>query len=281
MFSRRWLINYLLFTLIIIFTWIGLKYPIREDQKIIRNSITQLRPQDITRIKIETADAVIRLQKQGSRWLITDPIQWFGNNITAERLTTLATLEATSELPRDQIKLSTLGLSIPRAVVMLNDQSIYFGDTNQIGNRRYLLVDDKVYLSSDIHFPFIAQGLSGLVDGRLLPASLDLSAIKSASFSLQKQASNWISDNPKHKPEAIQSLIHNWQTLPASSIRTYDNSQTPLHKVIVTTEKAETIEFFVLSIQPEIIFARPDLKLQYHFPEHQYYTLLSLDRAHE
>ena len=281
MFSRRWLINYLLFTLIIIFTWIGLKYPIREDQKIIRNSITQMRPQDITRIKIETADAVIRLQKKGSRWLITDPIQWFGNNITAERLTTLATLEATSELPRDQIKLSTLGLSIPRAVVMLNDQSIYFGNTNQIGNRRYLLVDDKVYLSSDIHFPFIAQGLSGLVDGRLLPASLDVKSIKSASFSLQKQSSNWISDNPGHPPEAIQALLRNWQTLPASAIRAYDDSHTPLHKVIVTSEKTGTIEFFVLSIQPEIILARPDLKLQYHFPEHQYYTLLSLDGAHE
>lgn len=281
MFSRRWIINYLLFTLIIIFTWIGIKYPIGENQKIKRNNITQLRAQDITHIKIETADDILRLEKQGSRWLITDPVNWYANNISAERLSTLATLEATSKLPKDQIKLSTLGLSIPKAVVTLNDQSIYFGVTNQIGNRRYLLVDDNVYLSNDIHFPFINQGLSSLLDNRLLPASLSLQSFKSANFSLQKQPSGWISDNPGHQAEAIDALIRNWQSQQASSIRAYNSNMTPLHKVIATTEKGETIKFFVLSIKPEIIIARPDLKQQYHFPDHQYYKLLSLDQARE
>lgn len=281
MFSRRWIINYLLFILIIIFTWIGIKYPISEDQKINRNTITQLRAQDITQIKVETADDILRLEKQGSRWLITDPVKWYANNISAERLSTLASLEASSELPRDQIKLSSLGLSIPKAVVTLNEQSVYFGDTNQIGNRRYLLVEDKVYLSSDIHFPFISQGLSSLLDMRLLPSSLNLQSIKSSGFTLTRQQSKWISDNPDDTADAIEQLIRNWQTLQASSIKPYQDKLTPLHKVIASTEDTETIEFFVLSIKPEIIIARPDLKQQYHFPDHQYYKLLSLDAKND
>lgn len=281
MLSRRWLINYLLLTLIIVLTWVANKYPIREDQKIKRDTITQLRAQDVSRIKIETADAIIRLQKQGSRWLITDPVSWYANNITAERLSTLATLEATSRLPRDQIKLSTLGLTIPKAVVTLNDLGIYFGNTNQIGNRRYLMVGDNVFLSDDIHYPFISQGLSSLLDMRLLPASVSLKSIKASGFFLHKQQTQWVSDNPGHDADAVQALISNWQTLQASSLQPYNRSLTPLHKVTAITEDDTSIEFFVLSIKPEIVIARPDLDIQYHFPDHQYYKLLAIDAAHD
>lgn len=281
MFSRRWLINYLLLILIIVFTWIANKYPIRDDQKIDSDRITRLRAQDVSHIKIETADNILRLEKQGSRWAITDPVKWFANNIAVERLTTLATLEASSRLPRDQIKLSTLGLTIPKAVVTLNEQSIFFGDTNQIGNRRYLLVDENVYLSDDLHFPFFSQGLSSLLDRRLLPATLPLKSLKSSGFLLQKKQTAWVSDKAEHTSEAIQGMVKNWQTLQASSIKAYDKSVTPLHKVITSTDAGQTIEFFVLSIKPEIIIARPDLQQQYHFPEHQYYKLLSMETPHD
>ena len=139
MLSKRWLINYLLIVLIIIFTWIGVKNPIREDQLINPNTITQLKPQQIDSIRVETADQTIQLQKQDGRWHITQPLAWLADNVAAERLTTLASSEFSSSLAKDQIDLSTLGLRIPRAVVTLNQKSIYFGDVNRIGNRRYLL----------------------------------------------------------------------------------------------------------------------------------------------
>ncbi|MBL7001085.1 MAG: hypothetical protein ISR73_14560, partial [Gammaproteobacteria bacterium] len=82
--SKRMLINYLLFILIIIFTYIGINYPIREDQLINRSVITALKSQDITDIKIETADATIQLQRQGNRWHLLSPVDWFANNIAAE-----------------------------------------------------------------------------------------------------------------------------------------------------------------------------------------------------
>lgn len=281
MLSKRWLINYLLLVLIIIFTWIGLKYPIREDQLINRNAITTLKPQNIKRLKIETADETIRLEKQGSSWKITDPINWLANNISAERLTTLASLDPQSKLPREQIDLSSLGLRIPKAVVTLNQQSIYFGDTNQIGNRRYLLVESNVYLASDIHFAFIALGLPGLLDNRLVPASLNLQSLKFSEFLLAKKQGRWTADPPQHESLKIDQLISNWQTKQASRIKPYDTTLSPLQKIAATLENNISIEFYVLSIQPEIIIARPDLKLQYHFPDHQYYELLSLDKPGE
>lgn len=279
--SKRMLINYLLFILIIIFTYIGINYPIREDQLINRSVITALKSQDITDIKIETADATIQLQRQGNRWHLLSPVDWFANNIAAERLTTLVSIAPQSQLPRNEIDLSTLGLRIPKAVVTLNDKEFYFGDTNRIGNRRYLLLEPNVYLTDDVHFPFISQGLPGLADNRLLPPALELLQLQFSNFRLTREDSSWSSDRSEQNLPRIQQLVNNWQHKQASSIRPFDLSQMPLHKITATLQTQQSIEFHLLAIKPEIIIARPDLKLQYHFPDHQYYELLSLDQPAE
>jgi len=279
--SKRMLINYLLFILIIIFTYIGIKYPIREDQLINRNAITSLKPQSITDIRIETADTSIQLQKHDNSWQLLSPIEWFANNIAAERLTTLVSVEPQSKLPKNEIDLSTLGLRIPKAVITLNDKVFYFGDTNRIGNRRYLMLEPNVYLASDVHYPFISQGLAGLVDNRLLPPALQLQSLQFSTFRLTREGSEWSSDRTEKNATAVQQLVNNWQHKQASSIRPFDQSQIPLNKITATLSNQQIIEFHILAIKPEIIIARPDLKLQYHFPDHQYYELLSLDQPAE
>ncbi len=279
MFSRRWLINYLLIIMIIIFTWIGKNYQVETDGQVDAASITQLKPQEIDSIRIETADQTIQLQKQDSRWQITQPLAWLANNIAAERLATLANTPFSSNLEKDQIDLSTLGLRIPKAVVTLNQQPIYFGDVNRIGNRRYLLVDPMIYLVNDIHYAFISQGVGGLVDKRLLPPALDLRSLQFPSFQLQREQQGWSASVEDKPTEQITRLLENWQQTEARSIRDYDKTLTPLSKVKVGLQDGDRLEFYLLSIKPEIILARPDLNLQYHFSEQLYYDLLSLDSA--
>ncbi len=273
--SRRWLINYVLFILIIVFTWIGANYPIRDDQKIDQNRLTNLNPEDIKHIKIELVDESITLEKQGSNWQIIHPINWFANNIAAERLATLASIEPQSKLAMSQIDLSTLGLRIPKAVVSLDDKSIFFGDINQIGNRRYVLLDPNVYLISDIHHAFVSQGISGLIDNRLLPSKQEITRLSFKGFELSKTGNGWESTKPNGDSKRNKQLVSNWQSLQASKISTYDNSLTPSQKVVVTNDNDKNIEFYVLAIQPELIIAHPDLNLQYHFAEKHYYDLLS------
>ncbi|MDJ0880666.1 MAG: DUF4340 domain-containing protein [Gammaproteobacteria bacterium] len=253
-----------------------MNYPLEQPQDP-GNAITSLQPSEVDRIKIETADVIIELKKTKGSWRIVSPIDWFANNIASERLATMATLEAQSKLPRSDIDLSTLGLTFPKAILTLNQQSIIFGDTNRIGNRRYLLVEPEVYLVDDIHFPFISQGLNGLLDNRLLPSSVALQSLQIKDWLISKEQNQWVSSKPQHEAPELERLITEWQTTQASSIKAYDSSLTPLHKITARTQDHVIYEYFLLSIQPEIVIARPDLNLQYHFPEHQYYDLLSLD----
>jgi len=277
MLSRRWLINFLLLVLIVIFTYIGNRYGVKIGYQP-ENSITNLKPEDIQTVAIQTADSNFALARKGSQWYFEKPFRWPANSITLERLISIVNNETESKLTAAEIDLGPLGLQFPGAIMTVNNTRILFGATNNIGKRRYIMVGSTVFLLPDLHLHFITQGIGGLVDRRLLPRSISINSLKLAGLSLGKnEDGEWQSDTSGNvEVDRLTQLIDNWQTLDAGSIKIYNKNEIPLQKIIVGLEDGSEIEFYLMSIKPELIIARPDLGLQYHFGEKQYYDFLSI-----
>jgi hypothetical protein len=276
--SKRWLINYGLIVLIILFTYIGNRSGVEPGYNP-QSRITSLKLQDIDRVSIQTADDTINLTRTNGQWQIVSPIQWLANNITIERILGIASSETESKLPASEIDLSTIGLQFPKAILRLNDTPIHFGTTNQIGNRRYLLVHSTVFLLPDRHLPFITSGLSGLIDQRLLPRALALSRLQIGPLKItQTKNGGWKDSNNTSSPDQLNTIIGNWQTLRASRIQAFKKKAAPLQKITASLENASKVEFFLMSIKPDIVIARPDIGLQYHFNKDQYYNLLAVNK---
>ncbi len=274
--SKRWLINYALIILVILFTYIGNRFDVETGYNP-QSRITSLKLQDINRLSIQTADDNINLTRANGQWAIVSPIHWLANNITIERILGIASSETDSKLPSSEIDLSTIGLQFPKAILSLNDTRIHFGATNQIGERRYLLVHSTVFLLPDLHLPFITSGINNLIDQRLLPRSLALTSLQLGPLEItQTNTGGWQDSKNTSGPDQLNSLIRNWQTLPASRIRSFKKKAAPLQKIIAGLDNGNEVEFFLMSIKPEIIFARPDLGLQYHFNKDHYYNLLAV-----
>jgi hypothetical protein len=277
--SKRWLINYVLIVLIVLFTYIGNRSGVEPGYKS-ESRITSLKLQDINRISIQTADDNINLTRANGQWQIVSPIQWLANNITIERILGIANSETDSKLPASGIDLSTIGLQFPKAILSLNDTPIHFGATNQIRDRRYLLVHSTVFLLPDRHLPFITSGISGLIDQRLLPRALALSTLQIGPLKItQTQNGEWLDSNNTSSPDQLNTLIENWQTLRASRIRAFKKKAAPLQKITAGLDNGNEVEFFLMSIKPEIIIARPDLGLQYYFKKDHYYNLLAVNKT--
>lgn len=278
MISKRWLINYVLILLIVVFTFIGNRYNVQTGYQP-DNRISTLKPQDIKQVRIQTADSSIQLNKAGTSWQIESPILWHANNIVVERIVGMVNAETDSRLPASDIDLSTLGLQFPKAILRLNETEFMFGATNNIGERRYILSGDTVYLLTDKYLPFMTQGISGLIDRRLLPRSLPLQTLKLSTSTLKKSDnSSWQSSTETITEAQASQIINRWQTLEATQIKTYQPGQTPMQKIIAGLDNGGQIEFYVLSITPKIVIARPDLGLQYYFNENHYYGLLAAPR---
>ncbi len=274
MLSRRWIINYVLIVLIVLFTYVGNRFDVQTGRDK-SERVTTLRAADVNRIEIQIADESLALARTGSGWTLEAPVNWPANAINVERLLDVANASTESRLPADEIDAADIGLDFPRAILRLDDTSVLFGATNNIGQRRYVMIDSTVYLLPDAHLPFIAQGLVGLVDRRLLPRSLALDALKLPMAEIARGDDGRWQGEGVADATALESLVDNWQGLEASRVQRYTASATPKHKVEARLADGRRHEFFVMSIEPEIVIANPAIGLQYHFPGDAYYRLLA------
>lgn len=281
MISRRWLINYVLILLIVVFTYIGNKFNVQTGFQP-DNRIIKLKAQDIVSLSFQTADENLQLSKVDGNWQVDSPIIWYANNIAVERILDIVNAQTDSRLPSNEIDLSTLGLQFPKAILKLNDQQILFGTTNNIGERRYLQIDDTVYLLRDRYLPFITQGVNGLIDRRLLPKAMPLQSLSLADLKINKnETGDWVSEKNELTIDQTNQILNNWQSLEANRIQTYQTEQTPRQKLVASLEAGGKIEFYVLAISPQLVIARPDLGLQYHFNQSHYYGLLAAPKSED
>jgi hypothetical protein len=277
MFSRRWIINYVLIVLIVVLTYVGNRFGVTTGYQP-QQRISSLKPADIETVAIQTADASLNLRRDAQGWLIEAPIRWPANNINIERLLSIVNSETDSRLPADEINLAALGLQFPEAVLTLNDTQLLFGATNNIGKRRYIMVGSTVYLLPDIHLLYFSQGLTGIVDRRLLPRRYQLNTLRLSEFEISRDANDsWqVIDVKGFGPDQIALLVDNWQDLEASKIKPFDTGTMPRQKLAASLADGSRHEFFVMSIAPEIVIANPQIGLQYHYPADLYYQLISL-----
>ncbi|MCP4387296.1 MAG: DUF4340 domain-containing protein [Gammaproteobacteria bacterium] len=277
MLSRRMIINFVLVFLIILLTWVGNRFNVQPGFQP-ELAITEIEATDIASMEIKTADASLTLGREGDGWVIETPIRWPANNVNIERMIDIVNSQTESRLDAAEIDLATLGLDFPKAMIRLNDTRVLFGATNNIGERRYTMIDSTVYLLPDIHLPFVSQGLTGIVDRRLLPRKLglkslklpDLQLIRNADDSWQQDASNDFSE------QQIAQLVGSWQGLGAKRIKVYNANVTPRQKIHAELEDGRNQVFYLMSIDPEIIIANPQIGLQYHFSVDFYYQLIAL-----
>ena len=277
MLSRRWIINFLLVIMILLFSYIGNRYDVQPGYQT-DNRIIRLDADQVSSISIETARESLSLQRDSNGWSIDSPIQWPANNNNINHLLDITRQQTESRLAADEVDLSTLGLRFPQASLRLNDTEIVFGATNNIGERRYLLIDSTVYLIPDIHLAFISQGLTGLVDRRLLPDSLNLISLKLPGWKLIRDSEgSWqLADTNSHSKDSPLDLIKNWQGIEASVVKPINSQVTPQQKFVAQFDNGQTQEFFLMSIEPEIVIANPAIGMQYHFSADFYYQLISL-----
>ena len=281
MFSRRWIINYILIFLIVLFTYIGHRFDVETGYQP-QQRITSLKPENIETMQIQTAEAELMLRREHNGWVLESPIRWPANDGDVERLLGITSVKTDSRLAADEIDLATLGLQFPRASLRLNDTLVLFGGTNNIGARRYTMIGSTVYLLPDILLPFMSQGLTGIVEQSLLPRRLELKALKLPDQELNRDADNaWrLIDANGIGKQQIEKLVDNWQNLKALRVNPFLAEKIPQQKITAQLADGRNQDFFVMSIDPEIIIANPQIGLQYHFPADLYYQLISL-RADE
>lgn len=266
MLSKRWIVNALLVALIIGLAFAGAFFePGDTVEK--KPTISQLTADEVDTIEIETGDLQLRLQRGSNGWNIESPINWPAQENNVRRLLSILKIEADALSDIADVDLVTLGLQQPKARMRFNGIPLLFGATNNIGERRYAMLEDKLYLLPDVHLVFVNQGLAGLVDRRLLPGRQGIVSLRLPDLELRLDENNlWRSNQAIEFSQAsLLRLVDNWRDLQATRISNLDLELPPRQLIEIELADGEVIEFLLMSEDPEIIIAHPNLGLQYHF----------------
>jgi hypothetical protein len=264
--SKRWVVNALLVALIVGLSLAGVFFePSATVEK--KPAISQLTADEVDTIEIETGDLQLRLQRVNDGWEIESPINWPAQITNVRRLLSILKIEADALSDAADVDLSALGLQQPKVSMRFNGIPLFFGATNNIGGRRYVMLNEKLYLLPDVHLVFVNQGLAGLADRRLLPGTSGIVSLRLPDLEISLDEDNrWRSNQAiEFQQSSLLRLVDNWRTLQATRISNFDLELPPRQLIEIKLANGEVIEFLLMSEDPEIIIAHPNLGLQYHF----------------
>jgi len=230
--------------------------------------LTSLTPESVTRIALEhPGQPVVKLEKKDGQWRLVEPVQAETDPFEVSALTGLATVEAKRRLPLAEVKLAELGLQPPAYRVRLDDRMLDFGDVEPIEARRYVLVGNEVALVDDPPSASLDADYSDLVSKALVPEGAELAKVELKDLQVARSADgkDWavLPAQPQAAANAAQQLAEAWKGARAMWLAAEPPEGSQGEPVRLTLKDGRVIELIVAQRDPQLVFARPDLKIRY------------------
>jgi hypothetical protein len=239
--------------------------------------LTSLEPEKISTVRIErSSQGEIRVQRDTDGWRLMEPISAHADKYRMEGLLRITSAESHTRYPVAELNLAEVGLQTPNAVLFLDETELRFGGTEPINGRRYVQVGDTVHLINDFAYYHLIGDYPTFVSPRLLPEGARVDALHLPNLTLTWRDGRWdVSPEPvKFSADQANVLIDAWRFASAMGVESYDPGEGG-EPVRIELE-GESIEFLITRREPELEFARPDLRVKYRFPGEQADALLAL-----
>ncbi len=243
-------------------------------------NLLQLNKDDVKQIAIHRdGQQDIKLQRQADdKWQVTSPLQYPANQYRVDSLLRVTTTRSLGSFAAEPQKLAAYNLAEPQVSLTLNgDTTITFGGSTPLDHRRYVLVNDRVHLIGDTLYYQLIGNTPTFLRKQLFDAGIRIEAITLPELSVKWQNERWqLSPEPEtFSADQVTQLLDNWRLASALEIRAYD--KTPGEKITIKVSGQEPqLELLLTSREPDLILARPDLGIQYHFDASNSEKLLQL-----
>jgi hypothetical protein len=264
--QKRLLINLLLLIVVCILT----TFFILNDKPDINNPETLLSNIDtssISHITINQANSEdINFQIQGNHWFLTSPIKARANRTRINAMLHLLQSRSLAQIDAQNASLALYRLDPAAITLHLDKHTFFFGTTDPLDDRRYIMFNNTIHLVSDHLYHQLRQSPIFFVSPRLVPDQEEISSIQFTGRRISKVNGYW-SVSPSNSDigaEQLGDLIAAWQTGEARQIRQYLATDNVEEKIVVHFTSGHSAQFNVISKTPSLVLGRVDLALQYH-----------------
>ncbi len=229
------------------------------------HAVSGLAPASATSVRIERpgTDTVV-VQKKDGGWFLLAPFVARADEFMVQRL--LAILQARTAHRFAATDLARFGLEKPRARLVIDGQSFDFGLLNEISREQYVRTGDAVYALSARYGLALPVRPDALASRRLLAPGETPVRISPPGFSVAQSGELWVLEPaaPDGSQDDVTRWVGEWQAASALRIEPHRQGEAS-ESVRVELANRRTLVVEILSRKPEVVFLRPDQRLQYHF----------------
>lgn len=278
--KRRWLLNIGLLALIGALAWV-LVYRSGQEKQVSAPPLTTLSANSVAHIRIERpGQPAIVLEKAGSDWKITAPLQARANLFNVENLMRVLSAPGETRIPAVATELAKFGLEQPQSRVWFENDEIAFGALHPLNNQVYVLYKNEVVLIPGYHLAGATYPYNNYIDSRLFGEDRKFTSLKLPNFTLTLKDGIWQRHPPDKQltSDQINDFASEWQNARALSVDKYSGKEA-LDEIETTSTrdgKDEKLQLGILAYKPDFVLHRQDENLEYHFTEETGKHLLSL-----
>jgi len=207
-------------------------------------------PGSVRTITVErNGEPVLRLRRDGERWLLVEPRQLPASEFHVRMLLRFLELPVEQRYPRGELDLAAVGLRAPKAVIAYDDARFAFGELEPLSGRRYVLRDDSVLLLTEGVSALAGSPWWNFIERRLLPHEAEVAAVETA-------------DGRRLTAERFRTLAARWQEASANVVKPIRPGVSGTDLYVELADGTRLRWQVVDGDQPRLL--RPDLGLAYH-----------------
>lgn len=271
----RWKINAVLLLLVCllgVFVWLK-----PGKQTVVEAPLLDLRNGAVNQISLENGEHLL-FERRDSGWELVEPFHARVNQVRIEQLLAIPMLSPAAEYPLPETsELPGYGLGKPFATLGIDGQKLEFGDVAPLNRRRYVRMNDRLYLLDDGFSHQLSSKSTDFVDKKLVPDQAIIQGLLIPGLRVSKAEEGGWHAMPALGQEQLQDLVMQWATARAIEVRR------GAPKVLGETIEVETalgpIRFSILQKNPELVLSRSDQDLVYVMTAESSRLLLNLPRV--
>jgi hypothetical protein len=230
--------------------------------------ITALDPATVRKVRVELANgAAFELRRSGGGWNLTEPLAIAADPFRVQALLGALRTQSHAAFPAAD-GLSRFGLDPPRVRLVVDGVALAFGDTDPIEHRRYVLYDGEVHLVTDAQYPHLTARAENFAHPSPLgPGSRPVRLVL-PGLTLERVGSRWEAtpERPDLGADVRNAIADAWANARALRVSPFAPDHAWTERIEVSPGNgAASVEMLVATSVHEVLIARPDLGVQWHF----------------
>lgn len=289
--KKRWVLNLILLVLVAGLVAFVYLRPKADTEQLTSHELTNYKLAEFNAIRVEfPAQAAVTFAKVDGYWRITAPVNMRADQASVQRILSIIAAQSTDKISGGDME--KFGLTTPEIKLKLirdkdNVEEFAFGTHNPVTEEQYVAHRNNVYLVSNGYAEAAATQLIELIDKAPLKPTEKVVGFEFGRLE-QWQETNlkvdivdgvWKFSIAAAKPqqnELNEWLDFSWIHNPAKSVEMY----TPDRKLTypsfeIKLADGSKVHFDKVQESPDLILARPDEGLIYHFPSDIGFSMLN------